>query len=284
MAIDIGFLNEAYFTFDKPVPYPLKCGKTLYINPVKLEDSMIFMTSYGILDIDKNLSTDVEIIQMSYLKFLKEKVLIDSATKQQLVNICLLCLGFELPYLDYDDKGRALLVNAVRDTDTNEYKLDLIITAKEFDDIKRIVLYQNLPNFDDEYVNPELKANMAEYDELKAKGINPPNLERRMAIISAHTGLTKAEQLAMTLRYHSLLFSEVSGEVEYMVTKPLAMYAGKSDNVQWIFKKSRGKYDDYITSVESYNKSMGGDGMIHTVTQGNNSGDLTSQFDKFIGG
>ena len=145
--------------------YRLRFQLTLYINPVKLEDSMIFMTSYGILDIDKNLSTDVEIIQMSYLKFLKEKVLIDSATKQQLVNICLLCLGFELPYLDYDDKGRALLINAVRDTDTNEYKLDLIITAKEFDDIKRIVLYQNLPNFDDEYVNPELKANMAEYDE-----------------------------------------------------------------------------------------------------------------------
>lgn len=283
MALDMHFLSEVYFTFDKSVPYPLKCGKTLYINPVKLEDSVVFMTSYGILDIDKNLSTDVEVIQMSYLKYLKERVLTADITKQQFVNICLLCLDLKYPYLDYDDKGKVALINIGHDKETNDPYIDMVITANEFDEIRRIVLYQNLPNFDDEYINPELKANMEEYDMLKAKNIAPPTLERRMAIISSHTGLSKEEQLKMSLRYHSLLFGEVAAEVEYNVTKPISMYAGKGDEIQWIFKKAKGKFDDYIMSKEAYNKSAGGNGVIQSTTQMNGQ-NLASQFDNFIGG
>ena len=109
MAVDIGFLREVYFTFDKPVPYKLKCGSILQIKPVLLEDSMIFTSSYGILDIDKNLSTEVEVIQMSYLQFLMDRVIpFVEHSKQQLVNICLLCLGFEFPYIDLNEKGKPI--------------------------------------------------------------------------------------------------------------------------------------------------------------------------------
>ena len=284
MAVDIGFLREAYFTFDKPVPYKLKCGSILQIKPVLLEDSMTFTSSYGILDIDKNLSTEVEVIQMSYLQFLMDRVLPSvEHSKQQLVNICLLCLGFEFPYIDLNEKGKPILIDFAQDAESKEIYPRHIITAKEFDDIKKIILYQNLPNFDDEYINPELKANMEEYDRLKGKNIVQPTLERRMAIISAHTGISKAEQNAMTLRAHSSLFAEVVGEVEFSANKAMALYAGKGDNVQWIFQKAKGKYDEYITSVEKFNKSMGGDGVINHATI-ESSENLVSQYDKFIGG
>ena len=241
MAVDIGFLREAYFTFDKPVPYKLKCGSILQIKPVLLEDSMIFTSSYGILDIDKNLSTEVEVIQMSYLQFLMDRVIpFVEHSKQQLVNICLLCLGFEFPYIDLNEKGKPILIDFAQDTESKDIYPRHIITAKEFDEIKKIILYQNLPNFDDEYINPELKANMEEYDRLKGKNIVQPTLERRMAIISAHTGISKAEQNAMTLRAHSSLFAEVVGEVEFSANKAIALYAGKGDNVQWIFQKAKG--------------------------------------------
>ena len=245
---------------------------------------MTFTSSYGILDIDKNLSTEVEVIQMSYLQFLMDRVLPSvEHSKQQLVNICLLCLGFEFPYIDLNEKGKPILIDFAQDTESKEIYPRHIITAKEFDDIKKIILYQNLPNFDDEYINPELKANMEEYDRLKGKNIVQPTLERRMAIISAHTGISKAEQNAMTLRAHSSLFAEVVGEVEFSANKPIALYAGKGDNVQWIFQKAKGKYDEYITSVEKFNKSMGGDGVINHATI-ESSENLVSQYDKFIGG
>lgn len=284
MAVDIDYIRDVYFTFDKPVPYDLKCGYTLYVQPIKLKDSMIFSTSYGILDIDKNLSTEVEVIQMSYLQYLSERVFVAlESSKQQLVNICLLCLGFTIPEIIQDDKGKYLLVNIARKEDTGEYYPEFFITAKEFDDIKRIILYQNLPNFDDEYVNPELKENMAEYDQLKNKDIVMPSLERRIAIISSHCGISKQEQIEMTMRSHNILFNEVVGEVEFMSKRAMYMYAGKGEDIQWIFQKTRGKFDEYITSVEKFNKSAGGDGVLsHSTKQlGEN---YISKYNDFIGG
>lgn len=262
VSIDIDFYREAYFTFDKVVPYELKCGYELQIKPITLSDSLIFLTSYNILDIDKNSTNDVEIISMSYLKFLAKRVLpFSESSKQQFVNICLLCLGFEYPYISFNEKDRPILYNIQKETGNKICE----ITAKEFDDIKRIILYQNLANFDDAYINPELKERMDEVDQLRNKGMETPSLERRMAIITSHCGINKSEQLKMTFRSHSILFQEVNSEVEYMCTKPIAIYGGKSDEVQWIFKKKKDKFSDYITSVEDYNKSMGGNGSVKTI-------------------
>ena len=262
MSIDIKFYQEAYFTLDKEVPYKLKCGKELKITPVTLSDSVIFMTSYGILDIDKNSVSDVEVISMPYLKFLAKRVLpFSDISKQQFVNICILCLNFKYPIIETDNNGKVYLC----DLDKESEEIKIKITSKEFDDIKRIILYQNLPNFDDSYINPELKERMQEVDELKGKDLETPSLERRIAIITSHCGITKSQQLLMTFRSHSILFQEVNNEVEYMCAKPIAIYAGKSDDVQWIFKKKKDKFSDYITSIEEYNKSMGGNGSIKTV-------------------
>lgn len=276
MAIDIEQLKNEYFIFNKPVPYKLKCGLTIEIKPVKLIDSMVFASSCGILDIDKNKSTDVNIIQMSYLKFLGTTILLIPQTQQQLVNICLLCLGFNHPYIFYDEKQRAILL------DINDQGEPIVsITAKEFDEIKRIILYQNLPKYEDDYIDPELKKAMQEQDELKAKDISIPTLERRISIITSHTGILKKDQMEMTLREHSLLFEEVVGEVEYSAVKGISCLGEKSADIQWIYKKEKGKFDEYITSVEKYNKSMGGDGRVKTT---NNSEDFTSQMNEFIGG
>lgn len=262
VAIDMNLYKEIYFSFDKSVPYKLKCGYELFINPVLLPDSLLFLTSYGILEIDKNSANDAEIISMSYLKFLAKRVLpFSDESKQQFVNICLLCLGFEYPYISFDDRDRPILFDIEKNTGNIKFQ----ITAKEFDEIKRIVLYQNLLNYDDSYINPELKERMDEVDALRSKGIEVPSLERRMAIITSHCGISKREQLLMTFRSHSILFQEVSAEVEYMCKKPIAIYAGKADDVRWIFKKEKDKFSDYITSVEDFNKSMGGDGSIKTV-------------------
>lgn len=281
MAIDIESLKNNYFIFDKPVPYKLKCGVTISIEPVKIIDSMVFMSSYGILDIDKNQIGDADIIQMSYLKFLATQVFISEPIIQQFVNVCLLCLGCSFPFIRFDDKGKAILSNVGKDDNGNPYEI-WSMTAKEFDNIRKIILYQNLPNYDDEYIDPELKKNMDEMDALRAKGVVPPSMERRMAIITSHTGISKKEQYEMTLRSHTALFEEVVTEVDYLATKGVAMYGGKAEEVQWVYKKAKGKYDDYITSPEKYNKSMGGDGHISKSVQSSEA--LSSQFDKFIGG
>ena len=161
---------------------------------------------------------------------------------------------------------------------------DIVIKAKDFDNIRRIILYQNLIHYDDEYINPEIKKMMAEVDAVKNAGIEPPTIERRMAIITAHCGISKQEQMNMTYRSHSLLFEEVYGEVEFETTRPILIYAGKGNEIDhWIFKKKKDKYDGYMTDDDSYAQSMGGDrNAIKTASSTEQGDNLSQQYNNFV--
>lgn len=277
MSINIDYLKEVYFPFDKPVDYKLLCGVEINIYPVLLENSVFFNTSYGILDIDKNSSSDPEVISMSYLKFLFLKILSEDNHKQQFYNICHLCLNMDYPYITLDKNKRPLLMEI--DKETN--KPVFVITQKEFEEIRRVILYQNILNYDDQYISPELKKAMKEQDELASKNINIPSLERRIAIIASHTGIMPKEQFKMSLRSHNLLFKEVVGEVNYQAIKAISLYAGKADTVEWIYPKNKGKFDDYITTVEEYNKSFGGDGKVFSMDNNPNANDIQKLITQF---
>lgn len=257
MAIDISVLEKAYFYFDKPVPYKLSDTTHVDITPISVYDSEVFLSSCDILQIDKNALNSVEIIQMSYLDFLlkvmlptdKSGILLD-----KLSNIFRLCLGMNTWKLKVKEKQKLSIVTADESFE---------ITGKQFDDIKRIILYQNVPHYDDTYIDPDLKKMMGEVDRLKNQGIELPNLERRMAIITAHCGIDKQTLMQYTMRSLQLLFEECAGEVEFTTLRPIMLYAGKAKELEhWIYKKKKDRLDGYITSVESYNKSMGGDGVV----------------------
>lgn len=272
MKIDLDLLAKNYFYFDEPVPYPLNNDTILPILPISVRNSEIFLSSVDIINIDKNISDSVEIIQMSYLRFLLDVVQKSDALKQKLVNILVLCMGLKKPNILVDENNKAKLVDK---------ELGIEISAKQFDDIKRIIMYQNIIHYDDEYVNPEFKKAMDEVDTLKNRNIVMPSLERKMAIITAHCGLSKQEQKNMTYRSLSLLFEEVSGEVEFTTTRPIALYGGQGDKIDhWIYKKAKGKFDGYYTLDSDYNKSMGGDGYIKTSSS-NTGSELTQKFESF---
>ena len=257
MAIDIEVLEKGYFYFDKPVPYKLSDTTHVDIMPVSVYDSEVFLSSCDILQIDKNALNSVEIIQMSYLDFLLKVMLPTDKSGlllDKLSNIFRLCLGMKTWKLKVKEKQK---LSIVAPDDSFE------ITGKQFDDIKRIILYQNVPHYDDSYIDPDLKKMMDEVDRLKSQGISTPNLERRMAIITAHCGVNKQTLMQYTMRSLQLLFEECAGEVEFTTLRPIMLYAGKAKELEhWIYKKKKDRLDGYITSVESYNKSMGGDGIV----------------------
>ena len=255
MGINLDFLTNAYFEFDLPVPYALNNSSKSYINilPIYLKDVYLFLSSYDVLTIDKNSYPDVEVIQMSYLQFLCQKV-IDMKTDKgkimgyKLGNILKVCLDLQNPEIMYKSNGKPY----IRDNNTN-----IIINAKQFDDIKKIILYQNILHYDDSYINPDLQKAISDTKELENKNLTYPSLERRIAIITAHCGLSKKEQLEMTYRSHNALFEEVCGEVEFITTRPISKLFSKDEVDHWIFKKKKDKFDGYIQSVDSYNKSIG---------------------------
>lgn len=256
MAIDIDILSKAFFCVDEPVPYKLNDKDIIYINPVTVKNYEVFSSSCDILKIDKNAMPSVEIIQMSYLDFLMKVLIPSDETKISLdkfFNIMRLCLGWVNWLPQVDDNGKIIIVN-------NENKST--INGSQFEDIKRIILYQNILDYDDEYIDPDLKKAIEETNKLRSANIVPPSLERRISIITAHCGIPKKDQLNMTIRAHQSLFEECVAEVEYTTTRPIALYAGKAKDVEWIYKSKKDKYSNYITTLEDYNKSMGGDGNV----------------------
>lgn len=248
MAIDLDFLERAYFSMDEPVPYKIK-DKYIKIKPVLVKDSEIFMDSVDILMIDKNDTPNPEIISMSYLQFIVD-VLFNADEKYivKLANILSLCLDSEEIQLDRID-GKYCLVDRKR---------DIVIKPKQFEEIRRIILYQNIRDFDDEYVSPDFKKMMQEMKELQSKDVVFPSIREKIAMITAHCGLSKAEQKEMTMRSHADVFAEMVAQVDYVASKGIATYGGVEIE-HFAFKKKTGKYDGYVTTEQEYAGSMGSD-------------------------
>lgn len=273
MSINLDILSRTYFYFDEPVDYKLN-ERTIQIYPIKVKQSEFFLSSISLLSQNKNAAPSVEIIQMSYLQFILD-ILIpqDRDNLQRLINLLSLCLRMKDPKVQRFKTGKPILIEG-----ENEYS----INGQQFEDIRRIILYQNLVHFDDSYINPELKKAMDEVDELKNRNIESPNLERRMAIITAHTGVSKKEQMEMTYRSHSLLFEEICGEIEFTTIRPIALFGGKGDKLEhWIFKKKKNKMEDYITDVDKYAQSMGSDKNAIKSTNNQLGNHYLQQFSNF---
>lgn len=259
MTLDLEYIRDVYFAFDEPVPYTVSDKKEILIKPILLKDSMLFLTSCDLLTVDKNSLPSAEIISMSYLEFLFKCLIKDESSLQKLINILVLCLGIKTPRIVKDEFGKLYLI----DTD-----LDIKITGRQFEDIRRIILYQNIPHYDDSYISPDLKKAMDETDLLKNKDKEVPTLERKMAIITAHCGIAKKDQMEMTLRAHTMLFEEVCGEVEFTTTRPIAMLSKESASKMdhWIYKRKKDKLEGYVTDINQYHKSMGGERSVKTAS------------------
>lgn len=273
MSIDVNILERTYFYFDKPVEYKLD-NYILKIYPINVCDSEYFLSSINLFTVDKNATPSVEIIQMSYLQFIIDILLTQNKSNlDRFVNLLTLCLHMKAPKIELNESGKPLLVEG-----NNEYS----INGQQFEDIRRIILYQNLLGYDDTYINPDLKKAMAEMDELKNKGYENLTLERKIAIITAHTGISKKEQLEMTYRSHSLLFEEVFGEVEFTTIRPVALFSGNGDKLEhWIVKKKKNKMDNYVTKVDEYAKSMGSNQNAIKNVQGQLSNEYLQKFNNF---
>lgn len=272
VALKLDVIKSLYFEMDLPVPYRLASGDVLNIMPIRMVDSPFFLSSCDVLRIEKNKIPIPQVISMSYLQFLVGYYLPKNPQGvQKLSNIFRLCIGMDKWDIQMDEKFKPYIVNKENSS---------IIKPKEFDDLRRIIMYQNVPDYDDSYVSPELEEAIQAEDRARSKNIDVPTIERRMAIITAHCGIGKEEQKNMTLRSHQLLFKEIVGEIDFYTVRPMSIYCGKEIE-HYVYPKKHGKFDRYITSVGDYHRSMGGDGNVAVVKQDALDPSLQSLMNKF---
>jgi hypothetical protein len=236
------YLLQVCETFDEPLPYG-----DWTITPVKLRNYFDFDMCYGILDIDKNSLGIPEIISMPYLKFLMLVVRDEDDNMLERLGVLFnLCLGIEETpiYLLVDEKERFSL------------KIDdKVITAKQFDVIRHIILKQNLVSYRDmSKVDPSLKKNIEEYYRIKNAGVKMPTLEKKIAIVQSETGIPKRELIDMTIRSFDMLFNTVVDKVDYKINKTAEMSGMvKFDKPieHWIWKDDKDPLSDAFVSYNT---------------------------------
>ena len=149
--VDIDNLQLNYFINEYAVPYELKKGAEIFIYPIKVKDFPIYANCKELLEIDKNTINDIDVIQMNYLEFLINRVLVDINTQSLFAMLFQLCIHKNIA-LSKDNGKDCIVVLGENDI------IESIISAKEFEDIKKIILFQNDKDYDDRYVNPDVKA------------------------------------------------------------------------------------------------------------------------------
>lgn len=163
--------------------------KKIPIYPVKMKDSVEFYDCARILNIPKNQTDNLEILKMSYLKFLI-MMLGEAEMHTRFFKLLSLVLRTEDIEIFEKNNGKFYIV------------VDSEFEISEFDFIKfrTIVCEQNLVELEDESIHPELRAKMRETEEFMARrGNKMAPLKQRILSYQYEMKLPISEILDMTI-------------------------------------------------------------------------------------
>ena len=237
--VDLKDLELRYFCNGYDVPYEVKNGGVLNIKPILVKDYPYYEMSKNLLNINKNEINDIKVIQMSYLEFIFNLIDVDITYNNSLIEICRLCLGYEKIAIGNHNNKKCLLLCDEKNT------VKYIITSKEFDDIIKIILNQNDANYDNRYVNPEVRELMIEYYKVRHNDIRTPSLEEKKAYVVSKTGMEINRINNMSYRLFDLVYNSCVNSEIYFAQKMVQCsykYEVKGDVKHPLFEPKKDPY------------------------------------------
>lgn len=265
--VDIEQLELLYFSNDDSVPYNLSnsidingnvCKKEykLMIRPIKVKEWSSFNNCLTVLTKELQDYNSPEIIQMSYLEFLCVILFeIDNESSYKLKVILEKSLGLKNVNVSMYKNKPCLTIH-----DDNENVL-AIITPKEFNDIKKIILFQNIINYDDRYISPDIKKELEEYEKIKYanKDIVNPTLEKQKVFVISKTGISMKDINEMTYRTFTQVYDcNVNVDIYFAqkILQASQKYDMKEDAIHPLFKKEEDRLKSAFTSKGDFEGKM----------------------------
>lgn len=254
---------------------PIPCNG-LFLYPVKMKDLVYFLSDINVLNIEKNKIADLNIIQMSYLKFLFNIMLNEEGVCQKFIRIISLCFRLkEKDLITGFDKNKILAQvepNKDKVCFINGWDIKFIIgkndsiclyindvkfTPKEFDEVRRIIMYQNMVGYDDTEMDEDFKKAVQEYYAIKSRGIVQPTIEDKIDIVMSQTSYSEEEISEMTYRRFEKIFNKIVEKTEYTINK-MAQIQGaiKGDVEHWVYKSNKNKYEDVFSSADEFENKI----------------------------
>ena len=213
MNVNINFLRDHYWTYDKPYPY----NDNITVYPVFMQDYHELMWALECLQIDKmefansmDVMRNVAIIQMTNLNYLFDIIsetdsdgnrteLADVRLSQfvTFLKICLHIDPIDIQQIN-DDTGKISIVIVVEDINK---KLKIIpFTYADFDNLRKICVHQHIPDYDDTQLSPEIKQEIARTRALQQKNYEIATLEMRLSAYSSHYKCNKKDIFNLSVR------------------------------------------------------------------------------------
>lgn len=198
------YIKELYF--DQPIVY-----KNLSIYPVTMKDYLDFHWLVSCLLIDKNSIPDVNIISMSYLKFLYYQS--SSQDKPYVYMLkALLCMVLHLD-LNYEIRFYINNNKAFFNIDNVEYN------SADFDNIVDIIFEQNCISHIDESIQKELRDEFERAQRYRQQQNNQKicSLEEQMICVMISTPLDMESIYKLTIRKFEKILQRVDAKMHYQI-------------------------------------------------------------------
>lgn len=270
--VDIDKLELMYFQNDEPIPYRLKNavskdgsvsqdGYNLFIKPIKVKDWSVFNNCIDIIMHELQDYNSVEIIQMSYLEFVLD-VLLEQACDEEISENAFKLSTILSMSLGVYEARKGMFRNKPCLTLHDESGLAIaLITPKEFNELKKIILFQNIINYDDRYLSPEIKNEIAEYEKIKYSNDNivNPTLEKQKVFVISKTGISMKDINDMTYRTFTQVYNYNVNVDLYFAQKILQAsqkYDMKEEAIHPLFKKEEDRLKSAFVSKSDFEGKM----------------------------
>ena len=270
---------DKYVTLQKPVSL-----YNLQVKPILVRDFFQFNNAKDVLDIEKNKIPDINIIQMTYLRFLLTIIIEQDGFKEDFLTILALSLGvkYDATKRNPSFEPNEILTQQTRKGESEvwingwdvRFRLsddrvilclyddeDLVeIDDAQFDDLRKVILLQNIYKYDDTEMSDDFRRVVEEYYRLKNKDIVLPTLEDRLMAVCVSSAYKLEELYAMPLRLFDALLEYSIDKLEYQVNKLIVNLAqGKVEGLHlshWVYKTKKDKYSEIFTDAQDLVKKV----------------------------
>jgi len=240
------------------------------VYPIKMRDALDFYEAVTVLNIPKDSINDVEIIQMSYLKFL---LIISSSKENKALRdrlITLLKLIFRNEYVDIGIKYEGEFFSLsdhpdyvfIKDAEYVVRVMNIELTEFDFSKIKTIVSEQNMIDIEDENITPELKKALDDAKKfMEKRGNKPAPLDERILAYQYEMKLTIDQVLDMTLyqfnrSLESIVHIKYSDMIQHARFSGMVSFKDESKLPSWTSAIERSKDNPLIMDADKLKGQM----------------------------
>lgn len=219
-------LLEMIFHIEYGLKCP-KCGKLLPYDEV----------GKHIKELQKQFKQDENQMQSNINEYLKDIQLCPECQEKR----------YETIKYEYNKNNCSLYVDNIK------------ITKKDFDELRKVVCFQNIPDYDDEYIDPELKAELEEAARLRNPNNVQPSLEKQECCIVASSNYTFETIKQITIRKLVMLLRTIDSKLHYFAYRQAeasGLVSFKGELTHWIYGESKEDKFAHIQKLDDFKDKL----------------------------